>query len=89
MSKFFGVAFKFGIPIIKGATKKVQKAFEKEYGELRAAGLSTHSAHKEAQKEVLKRPKKNSGGMIGKKFGPPPKSGPMPQGLASVKKSGR
>jgi hypothetical protein len=89
MKKYLGVAFKFGIPVMKGVTKKVQKAFKKEYGELRAAGMSTHSAHITAQKEVLKRPKKNSGGMIGKKFGPPPESGPMPQGLASAKKSVR
>jgi|TARA_R110000824_G_scaffold48554_2_gene137066 hypothetical protein len=54
----YGVAFKFGMPIMKGATKKVQKLFEKAYGENRAAGLTTHSAHKEAQKEALEQASK-------------------------------
>ena len=45
---FFGVAYKYGKPIVKGASKKFQKTFEKEYGEIRAAGVSTHSAFKSA-----------------------------------------
>ena len=40
---FIGVSFKFGRPVVKGASKKFQKMFEKEYGENRAAGLSTRS----------------------------------------------
>tara|TARA_Y100000592_G_C5343784_1_gene255515 strand:+ start:140 stop:340 length:201 start_codon:yes stop_codon:yes gene_type:complete len=51
---FFGVAFRHGRPIVKGASKKFQKLFEKEYGENRAAGLSTSSAHKEAASTINK-----------------------------------
>ena len=51
---FIGVAFKFGSPIVKGASKKFMKAFKKEYNEKRAAGLSTSSAHREAAQKVNK-----------------------------------
>ena len=55
MSKyFFGVAYKFGIPYVKGASKKFQKMFTKEYGENRAAGLSSSSAFKESAETVNK-----------------------------------
>ena len=43
---FFGVAFKYGKPIVKGASKKFQKLFEKEYNETRAAGVSSSGAFK-------------------------------------------
>jgi len=52
---FFGVMFKQGKPIVRGASKKFQKMFEKEYGENRAAGLSTSSAHKEAASTINKK----------------------------------
>jgi|TARA_R100001460_G_scaffold80134_1_gene121010 hypothetical protein len=52
---FIGVSFKFGRPVVKGASKKFQKMFEKEYGENRAAGLSTSSAHKSASETVNKK----------------------------------
>ena len=51
---FFGVAFKYGEPIVKGASKKFQKMFKKEYNENRAAGMSTTSAHKESAEYVNK-----------------------------------
>jgi len=50
----FGVAFKFGQPYVKGASKKFQKMFKKEYNENRAAGMSTTSAHKESSETVNK-----------------------------------
>ena len=51
---FFGVALKYGIPYVKGASKKFQKMFTKEVGENRAAGLSAHSAHTESAQNVNK-----------------------------------
>ena len=60
---FFGVAYKFGRPVVKGASKKFQKLFEKEYNETRAAGVSTSGAFKSAADKInnqLKEfPKKN------------------------------
>ena len=52
---FLGVAFKYGTPIVKGATKKFNKLLKQEYNENRAAGLSSSSAHKEAAKIVNKK----------------------------------
>tara|TARA_R100001224_G_scaffold80363_1_gene50336 strand:- start:17 stop:217 length:201 start_codon:yes stop_codon:yes gene_type:complete len=52
---FLGVAFKYGTPIVKGATKKFNKLLKQEYNENRAAGLSSSSAHKEAAKTVNKK----------------------------------
>ena len=52
---FIGVAFRFGVPVVKGASKKFQKLFRKEYDENRAACLSTSSAHKEAAQTVNKK----------------------------------
>ncbi len=52
---FIGVAFRFGVPVVKGASKKFQKLFKKEYDENRAAGLSTSSAHKSASQTINKK----------------------------------
>jgi hypothetical protein len=55
MSKyFFGIAYKFGTPYVKGASKKFQKMFEKEYSENRAAGLSSSSAFRESAEKINK-----------------------------------
>jgi hypothetical protein len=51
---FFGVAFKYGKPIVKGASKKFQKLFEKEYNETRAAGVSSSGAFKSAAETINK-----------------------------------
>ena len=51
---FFGVAFKYGKPIVKGASKKFQKLFEKEYKETRAAGVSSSGAFKSAAETINK-----------------------------------
>ena len=51
---FFGVAFKYGTPIVKGASKKFQKLFEKEYKENRAAGVSSSGAFKSAAETINK-----------------------------------
>ena len=51
---FFGIAYKFGRPVVKGASKKFQKLFEKEYDETRAAGLSTSVAYKSAAEKINK-----------------------------------
>ncbi len=53
--RFIGVAFRFGVPVVKGASKKFQKLFKKEYDENRAAGLSTSSAHKSASQTINKK----------------------------------
>ena len=45
---FFGVMFKFGQPVVKGASQKFMKIFKKEYDEQRSAGMSTGSAHSNA-----------------------------------------
>ena len=52
---FFGVAFKYGKPIVQGASKKFQKLFEKEYNETRAAGVSTSGAFKSAAETINKK----------------------------------
>jgi len=52
---FIGVAFRYGAPIVKGASKKFMKEFRKEYDELRAAGQSTSSAHRSAAQTVNKK----------------------------------
>ena len=52
---FFGIAYKYGRPIVQGASKKFQKLFEKEYNEDRAAGLSTGSAFKSAAEKINKK----------------------------------
>ncbi len=38
---FFGIAYRYGRPVVQGASKKFQKLFEKEYDETRDAGAST------------------------------------------------
>jgi hypothetical protein len=45
---FFGIAYKFGQPIVKGASQKFMKIFKKEYDEQRTSGMSTGSAHSNA-----------------------------------------
>jgi len=52
---FFGVAYKFGRPVVKGASKKFQKLFEKEYDETRAAGVNTSGAFKSAAEKINKK----------------------------------
>jgi|TARA_R100001086_G_C11665758_1_gene211529 hypothetical protein len=51
---FFGIAYKFGRPVVKGASKKFQKLFEKEYDETRAAGVSSSGAFKSAAEKINK-----------------------------------
>ena len=52
--------WKFMRPIlnITGATKKLQKTFEKLVGENQAAGLSANSAYNAAKREVMETLKK-------------------------------
>jgi hypothetical protein len=52
---FFGIAYKYGRPVVQGASKKFQKLFEKEYDETRAAGMSTSSAFKSAAEKINKK----------------------------------
>ena len=52
---FFGIAYKYGRPVVQGASKKFQKLFEKEYNEDRAAGLSSSSASKSAADKINKK----------------------------------
>tara|TARA_R100001591_G_scaffold112134_1_gene124315 strand:+ start:473 stop:670 length:198 start_codon:yes stop_codon:yes gene_type:complete len=52
---FFGIAYKYGRPIVQGASKKFQKLFEKEYKENRAAGVSTSGAFKSAAETINKK----------------------------------
>ena len=51
---FFGIAYKYGKPIVKGASKKFQKLFEQEYKETRAAGVSSSEAFKSAVETINK-----------------------------------